>query len=195
MHFGCTICTWPTQTLWEHGMDSSVDHATAPGFGEPAAGRLPDDHVEALAAIALRDPVTTGVGAVMALHAVDQQTATTALHQAADQFQVPVSDVAQTLLTLVAGTDEQFGAMAGGAALQLLVQGFTGRERDADARDRAADRRDDIAAKREARLDLREEAVQAVLAAAEERDRLAEARDRRAEGRDTAAESRSLTAR
>jgi hypothetical protein len=175
-------------------MDASVDRAAEPDFGEAAAGLLPDHHAgPPLAAVAQCDVVTMGVGAVMALHSVDQPTATAALDQAADHFQIPVSDVAGAVLTLVAGTDMRFGTAAGRAAAQLLVDGFTDRERDAEARDRVADRRDDIAAKREAVLDSREAAVQDLLAAADLRDRLAEERDRRADERDRAAEGRPFT--
>jgi hypothetical protein len=175
-------------------MDASVGAATEPDFGEAAAGRLTDHRAGESAAIASCDQVTMGVGAVMALHSVDQQTATTALRRAADRAHVPVSAVAHAVLTLAAGTDEQLGARAGRAATQLLAEGFIGRARDADdARDRAADRRDDIAAKRDVVLGHREAVVQAIVAAAEERDRLAEERDRRAEGRDQAAERRPFT--
>ena len=172
-------------------MDSSAEHASGSPSGDAAAGA--DGGARGMTALALRDLVTTGIGAVMALHSVDRATATTTLRHTAARFQVPVSAVAHAVLTLVAGTDEQFGDRAGRAAAHLLVEGFTSRERDADRRDTAADRRDDIAAKREAVLDDREAAVQSLLAAADERDRLAEGRDRRADERDRAAERRSCT--
>jgi uncharacterized protein (DUF3084 family) len=174
-------------------MDSSTDHATEPDFGEAAAGRLPVDGARAVDVVAQCDLVTMGVGAVMAMHSVDRATAMTALRRAADQFQVPVAAVAHAVLTLVAGTGEESGITAGRAAAQLLVEGFTGRERDAEARDRAADRRDDIAADREEILDGWEAEVQALLAAADVRDRLAGERDRRADERDLAAERRPFT--
>ncbi len=172
-------------------MDSPAQHASGFHSGDAAAGA--DGEGRGTTALALRDLVTTGIGAVMALHSVDRATATTTLRHAADRFQVPVSAVAHAVLTLVSGTDEQFGDRAGRAATHLLVEGFTSRERDAGARDTAADRRDDLADKREAVLDHREAAIQSLLAAADERDRLAEGRDRRADERDRAAERRPFT--
>ena len=78
-------------------MDASVDAATEPDFGEAAAGRLPDHRAGESAAIASCDQVTMGVGAVMALHSVDQQTATTALRRAANRAHAPVSAVAHAV--------------------------------------------------------------------------------------------------
>jgi hypothetical protein len=66
-----------------------------------------------------------GVGAVMALHSLDQTCASIALSQVASRFQVPESAVAQALLPLAAGTDEPFSERPGVAAVHLLAQGFT----------------------------------------------------------------------
>jgi hypothetical protein len=176
-------------------MDAPVDGATKLDVAAPAAGRTPDDHAGALADVASCDRVILGVGAVMAVHSVDEQVATAALDRTADHFQVPVCAVAQAVLALVAGTDEQFEDVAGRAAIRLLVEGVTARERNANARDRAADPRDDLAARREAVLDSRQAAIQGLLAAADVRDRLAEERDRRADERDRAAEERPFTSR
>jgi hypothetical protein len=71
------------------------------------------------------DVIALGVGAVMALHSINEATARVALAQVAMRFQVPASAVAQAVLTLVAGTDEPLGDGAVRAAEQLLVQGFT----------------------------------------------------------------------
>ena len=71
------------------------------------------------------DVVTMGVGAVMASQGVDRWTATTALNSAADRVGVPVPAVAQAVLTLVSGIDEQVDGGAGSAARQLLVLGLT----------------------------------------------------------------------
>ncbi len=65
-----------------------------------------------------------GVGAVMALHSIQEAKAKVALVRVATRFQVPVSAVAQAVLTLVAGGDVPCGDRAGRAAAQLLVQGF-----------------------------------------------------------------------
>jgi hypothetical protein len=70
-------------------MDASVDSATELDVGEAAAGRPPDDHAGALAAVASSERVAMGVGAVRALHSVDQQTGEAPLGRAAGQFQVP----------------------------------------------------------------------------------------------------------
>lgn len=86
---------------------------------------LAEDVDGPLAAVVSHDLVLMGVGAVMALHSIDQASATSALSQVARRFQVPDSAVAQALLTLTAGTDEPFGDRAGAAAARLLAQGFT----------------------------------------------------------------------
>lgn len=74
---------------------------------------------------ARRDPVAMGVGAVMALHSVDEATATTALNQAATQHHVSVAAVALAILALASGTDEPVEDCAGRAATQLLGQAVT----------------------------------------------------------------------
>lgn len=61
---------------------------------------------EALASAAARDVIVMGVGAVMALHSVPEAKARGALAGVATRLQVPVTAVAQAVLTLVAGTDE-----------------------------------------------------------------------------------------
>ena len=84
---------------------------------KPAAG--------AGASHVVHDVIAMGVGAVMALHFTDEANARTALDRVAARQHVPVSVVAQAVLTLLAGTDQPIGDGAGRAAAQLLVQGFT----------------------------------------------------------------------
>jgi hypothetical protein len=113
------------QAAWERTLALSDDLGSARDPGAEAAAEPTDAVAGALAAAAVRDLVAMGVGAVMALHSVDRAKAMTTLSRVASEFQIPISSVAQALLTLVAGTDEPFGDGAGRAAAQLLVQGFT----------------------------------------------------------------------
>ena len=66
-----------------------------------------------------------GVGAVMALHHVDEAGARVALARMATRYGVPVYDLVQGVLMLVSDPDEPFDDRAGHAAAQLLMQGFT----------------------------------------------------------------------
>jgi thiazole synthase ThiGH ThiG subunit len=70
--------------------------------------------------------IAMGVGAVMALHSIQETQARVALARAATHHQVSVAAVAKAVLALVAGTDDPVGDRAGRAAGQLLERGFTG---------------------------------------------------------------------
>ena len=71
------------------------------------------------------DPFAMGMGAVMALHSVDEATARTALTRTATHHQVSAEAVALAVLALMTWTDKPVEDSAGRAAAQLLVQAFT----------------------------------------------------------------------
>jgi hypothetical protein len=104
-------------------MTPPADDELGPGLADEQGPT--EDVCGALAAGASHDLVLMAVGAVMALHSLDQASATSALRQAASRFQVPEHAVAQALLSLTAGSDEPFSERAGAAAVHLLAQGFT----------------------------------------------------------------------
>ena len=71
-----------------------------------------------------RDVVAMGVGAVMTVHCTCAAEAMESLARVATRYQIPVADVAQAVLTLVAGSDELLDDAPGRVAAQLLAQGL-----------------------------------------------------------------------
>jgi hypothetical protein len=117
---------WPSR-LKQPGSTAlafSDDPASACAADDGAGAEPTNAVAEALAAAVVRDVIAMGVGAVIALHSVDEARASVALARTATRYQVSVYDLVQAMLSLVSGTAEPLDDRAGRAAAQLLLEGL-----------------------------------------------------------------------